>query len=192
MNLSKGDKVDLVKEAGGSLSKVMIACGWDVRRGEGPAYDLDASILGVGVDNKALGQDWFVYYGHKNSPQNIIVHHGDNLTGAGDGDDEQITINLDGLPAEVQKLVIAVTIYEAAKRGGQTFSQVENAYVRVIDSSNNTELTKYDLSENTASGVNCVMFGELYRHDGGWKFKAVGDGFMNELGGFLQSYGLSV
>lgn len=190
VNLDKGGKVDLVKQAGGTLSKVMVGLGWDVRRGAGEAYDLDASVVGVGADGKCLSTDWFVFYNHKEAPNGAIVHQGDNLTGQGDGDDEKIDVDLDGLPAEVQKLVVAVTIHQARQRGNQSFTQVENAFMRVVDKSNGVELARYDLSEDTESGVNCLIFGELYRHDGTWKFKAVGDGFKDELQGLVNSYSI--
>lgn len=199
INLSKGGKVDLTKEAGGTLNKVRIGLGWDVRRTDGPAYDLDASIIGldasggcvgkpVMVDDKVVGREWFVYYNHPASPGNVIVHQGDNLTGGGDGDDEQILVDLSQVPAEVTELVVAVTIHQAKARGGQNFGLVENAFVRILDESSNTELARFDLTEDTTEGVNSLVFGKLYRRGESWNFRAIGDGFTNELDGLVTAY----
>lgn len=188
INLSKGEKVDLTKAAGGTLTKVRVGLGWDVRRTDGPAYDLDASIIGLDSTGKCAGADWFVYYNHPTAPNDVIVHQGDNLTGGGDGDDEQISIDLAGMPANVTELVVAVTIYEAKARGGQNFGLVENAYVRVIDETTNTELRRFDLTEDTETGVNSMVFGKLYRRDQSWNFRAIGDGFTDELQGLVTAY----
>lgn len=199
INLSKGGKVDLTKQAGGTLTKVRVGLGWDVRRTDGPAYDLDASVVGLDasgscvgkpviVDGESVGRDWFVYYNHPASPDNVIVHQGDNLTGGGDGDDEQIVIDLARVPAEVTELVVAVTIHMAKARGGQNFGLVENAFVRIVDESSNTELARFDLTEDTTEGVNSLVFGKLYRHGGTWNFRAIGDGFTNELDGLVTAY----
>lgn len=188
VNLSKGGKVDLGKEAGGTLTKVRIGLGWDVRRTDGQAYDLDASVIAVGADGACLGTDWFVFYNNRKAPGDVIVHQGDNLTGSGDGDDEQVVVDLAQLPDKAQELVVAVTIHEARQRGGQSFGLVENAFVRVMDESTGTELARYDLTEDTEPGVNCLVFGKLYRRDGSWNFRALGDGFKDELGGLVTAY----
>lgn len=188
VNLSKGGKVDLTKAAGGTLTKARIALGWDVRRTSGEAYDLDASVIALGPDGFSVGQDWFVFYNNPKSPGDVIVHAGDNLTGSGQGDDEQITVNLDQVPAGVTELVVAVTIHEARARGGQNFGLVENAYIRVVDDSTGTELARFDLTEDTDAGVNSLVFGKLYRRDQGWNFRAIGDGFTEELQGLVNAY----
>lgn len=200
INLSKGGKIDLTKEAGGTLTKVRVGLGWDVRRTTGDAYDLDASVIGIdssgacvgnvvkNSDGDPVGRDWFIYYGHLESPGKVIVHQGDELTGGKTGDDEQIVIDLSRVPAEVTELVLAVTIYDAIKRGGQNFGLVENAFVRVVDESNGTELARYDLTEDTEQGVNSLVFGKLYRRDQSWSFRAIGDGFKDELDGLVTAY----
>lgn len=200
INLSKGGKVDLTKEAGGTLTKVRVGLGWDVRRTTGDAYDLDASVIGLDASGgcfgkpvtnsagQAVGREWFIYYNHPASPDNVIVHQGDNLTGSGTGDDEQILIDLARVPADVTELVMAVTIHEARARGGQNFGLVENAFVRVIDETSGTELARYDLTEDTDAGVNSLVFGKLYRRDQAWNFRAIGDGFKDELQGLVTAY----
>ena len=200
INLSKGGKVNLTKEAGGTLTKVRVGLGWDVRRTEGKPYDLDASIIGLDAagncfgdpvrneEGDIIGRDWFVYYNHPASPDKVIEHQGDNLTGGGDGDDEQIMIDLARVPDDVTELVVAVTIYEAKLRGGQNFGLVENAFVRIVDESTGTELARFDLTEDTDEGVNSLVFGKLYRHSGVWNFRAIGDGFTNELDGLVTAY----
>jgi tellurium resistance protein TerD len=191
LNLTeKGAKVDLTKEAGGTLNGVLIGLGWDVRQTDGPAYDLDASIVVTDASGKSVGQDWFIYFNQLKSPNGAIEHHGDNLTGVGDGDDEQISVNLTQLPDNAEKLVIAVTIFEARKRGGQAFTQVNNAFVRIVNAADGVELARYDLSEDADTGVNCLIFAELYKHGGSWKFKTVGDGFKDEIDGLVRTYGM--
>lgn len=188
INLPKGSKVDLTKAAGGTLTNVRVALGWDVRRTDGQAYDLDASVIAVGADGFSVGGDWFVFYNNPKAPGGAIVHQGDNLTGSGTGDDEQILIDLAVMPANVTELVVAVTIHEAKTRGGQNFGLVENAFVRIVDESSGTELARYDLTEDTDAGVNSLVFGKLYRRDQAWNFRAIGDGFTEELAGLVAAY----
>jgi tellurium resistance protein TerD len=186
VNLTKGGDVNLTKAAGGELVKARIGLGWDAK-GDGQPFDLDASVIGVDAAAKSAGADWFVYYNNLISPDSAIVHQGDNLTGAGDGDDEQILVDLSKVPDSVAELIVAVTIHEAAARGGQDFGQVSNAYVRVVDESNGAELARYDLSEDGA-GKNSFEFGKLYRADGAWKFKALGDPVDGEMQGLVSKY----
>lgn len=188
VNLTKGAKVDLTKEAGGTLTKIRIGLGWDVRRTAGDAYDLDASVAGLTDVGVSAGTEWFVYYNNLNSPNGSIAHQGDNLTGDGDGDDEQIVIDLAALPDHVTDLRILVAIYEAKQRGNQTFSLVENAFVRVLDESTGKELSRYDLSEDAGNGVNALEFAKLYKKDGAWQFKALGNGYTDELNGIIAAY----
>ena len=188
VNLTKGGKVDLTKAAGGTLTKARVGLGWDVRRTDGQAYDLDASVIACGSDGMSAGQDWFVFYNNPKAPGDVIVHQGDNLTGSGTGDDEQVLIDLAGIPASIAELVVAVTIHEARQRGGQNFGLVENAFVRIVDESTGTELARFDLTEDTDAGVNSLVFGKLYRRDTGWNFRAIGDGFTEELQGLVTAY----
>lgn len=188
VNLTKGGKVDLVKEAGGTLTRIQVGLGWDTRQTAGDAYDLDASVIALNASGVSPGAPWFVFYGNLKAPGDAIVHHGDNLTGTGTGDDEQISVNLAAIPDDITELMIAVTIYEAAKRSGQSFALVNNAFVRVSDESTGTELARYDLTEDTAPGVNCLVFAKVYRHGGTWNLKAIGDGFTNELQGLVDTY----
>jgi len=188
VNLVKGGKVDLTKEAGGTLAKVRIGLGWDARKTAGADFDLDASVVGLNDAGVAVSSDWFVYYNNLKAPGGVIAHAGDNLTGTGTGDDEQIVVDLANLPAEVVDLRIVVTIYDARKRGGQTFGSVENAFVRVVDESTGNELSRYDLTEDTEPGVNALVFAKLYRHGGSWSFRAIGDGFPDELEGLVRAF----
>lgn len=186
INLSKGSNVDLTKEAGGALTVIRFGLGWDARKGAGDSFDLDASAVGLGADGMSAGEDWFVFYNRLTSPGGEIVHQGDELTGDSAGDDEQIVVDLTKLPDTIAELAIAVTIHKAIERG-QNFGMVENAYVRVLDETNGTELARYDLSED-GSGLNTIVFGKAYRKDGAWKFKALGDGFNTELQGLVDAY----
>lgn len=195
INLNKvGDKVDLTKAAadtGGTLTKIRVGLGWDARQGGGESYDLDASVVTLDADGKSIGASWFVYFNNLASPNNVIVHQGDERTGDTAGDDEQIVIDLAALPPEAADLRIVVTIFEAAKRGGQTFAAVSNAYVRVLDENTGVELFRYDLSEDAPAGTNALVVGKVYRHDGAWLFKAMGDGFPDEIDGIVNAYNIS-
>lgn len=191
VTLTKGGNVNLTKQAGAAgLTSVTAGLGWSPRVTAGADFDLDASAFVLGADGKVLGKDHFVYYGNLATPDKTVVHSGDNLTGVGDGDDEQIVVNLLGLGSEVDKVVIVVTIYEAAQKG-QNFGQVADAYIRVVNDADGAELTRYDLSED-ASTETGMAFGEFYRKDGEWKFRAVGQGHNNGLDGFVTQYGLTV
>lgn len=207
VSLKKGENVSLTKEAPG-LSKVAIGLGWDARTTTGADFDLDASAIMCGTDGKALSKDYFVYYNSalKNdeakgvqkgnpmygtipSPDGSILHTGDNLTGDGDGDDETINVDLDAVPATVDKIVIPVSIYEADERS-ETFGDVSNAYIHVVDQSTGKEIARYDLKED-ASGLTALVFAELYRYNGEWKFRAIGQGYASGLAGIVHDYGLN-
>jgi len=175
VSLQKGQKVSLSKE-NASLSKVIIGLGWDeVKRGslfkKASAIDCDASALLLKNGKLADGKD-IVYFGNLKHYTNTVVHMGDNLTGAGDGDDEQIVVNLEEIPAQYDRIILVVNIYQALQRK-QHFGLISNAFIRLVDGSNNREMCKYDLSENYAD-MTAVIFGEVYRHDGEWKFNAIG------------------
>ncbi|ESQ14747.1 MAG TPA: TerD family protein [Chromatiaceae bacterium] len=187
VNLTKGGNVSLTKEAPG-MTKVAFGLGWDARTTDGADFDLDACALVVGGDNKVLSKEHFIYYNNLKSPDASIVHSGDNLTGAGEGDDEVINVDLTKLPANAEKVVFAVTIYEGQARG-QNFGQVNNAFIRAVDSGNDQEVMRFDLSEDYSTETT-VIFGELYRRNEEWKFKAIGAGYSAGLEGLVKDYGL--
>lgn len=190
-SLTKGEKLDLgkaVADAGGAgLGKIRIGLGWDVRQGDGPEVDLDAVVIGCNGAGKAVSEDWRIFFNHKNSPADAIVHGGDNLTGAGDGDDEVVAVDLSALPADVESLEIYVTIYEADIRGKLNFGLVRNAFVRIVDDSTGTELGRFDLSED-AGATTSLHFARVYRNNGTWAFKALGQGLKVELDGVFAAH----
>jgi tellurium resistance protein TerD len=188
VNLEKGVRVNLEKEAPG-LSNLNLGLGWDIKRTDGADFDLDASLLLVGEDGKASDTDAFIFYNNTLSKCGSVVHTGDNLTGKGDGDDEVIKVNLAKLPDSVTKLVIAVTIHDADLRK-QNFGQVENAFIRVVNNADNEEIIRYDLTEDYSSETSLV-FGEIYKKDGNWRFVAKGEGFAGGLPAYFASYGLT-
>jgi tellurium resistance protein TerD len=189
VSLSKGGNVSLTKEAPG-LAAVLVGLGWDARTTSGAAFDLDASALMVGSSGKILSDAHFVFFNNLTSPDGSVEHTGDNLTGEGEGDDEVIKVNLASVPSEVDKVVVTVSIYDAETRS-QSFGQVRNAYIRVINQADGAELTRYDLSED-ASTETAMIFGELYRNAGEWKFRAVGQGYSTGLAGIARDFGVNV
>ncbi|HXG68760.1 MAG TPA: TerD family protein [Blastocatellia bacterium] len=189
ISLSKGGNVSLSKEAPG-LKNILIGLGWDVRATDGAAFDLDASLFMLNAEGKVRSDADFIFYNNKTSADGSVQHLGDNLTGAGEGDDEQIKVNLDGVPADVAKLAVSVTIHEADTRR-QNFGMVSSAFIRVVNADNNTEIARYDLSED-ASTETAMIFGEIYRHGGEWKFKAIGQGFAGGLGPLARNFGVNV
>ncbi|KNB50732.1 TerD family protein [Streptomyces caatingaensis] len=189
VTLAKGGNVSLSKEAPG-LTAVTVGLGWDVRTTTGADYDLDASALLCAADGKVVSDRHFVFFNNLSSPEGSVVHSGDNLTGGGDGDDEQIQVDLAAVPAEVDRVVFPVSIYDAAVRG-QSFGQVRNAFIRVVNRADGRELARYDLTED-ASTETAMVFGELYRHGGEWKFRAIGQGYASGLHGIAQDFGVRV
>jgi len=188
--LSKGGNVSLTKEAGAAgLSAVVVGLGWDVRTTTGVDYDLDASALLCGAAGKVLSDNHFVFYNNLTSPDGAVEHTGDNRTGEGEGDDEQIKVNLALLGPEVQKIVIPVSIDDADTRG-QNFGQVSNAFIRVVNQANDSELARFDLSED-ASTETAMIYGELYRNGAEWKFRAVGQGYASGLRGIVKDFGIN-
>ena len=167
-----------------------IGLGWDVRKTDGVSFDLDASAFMLDAEGKILGDASFIFFNNKVSPCGAVVHNGDNRTGEGDGDDESIAVTLADLPEAVAKIMVGVTIHEADENG-QNFGQVSNAYIRVVDETNATEVARYDLSED-ASTETAMVFGELYRHNGDWKFKAVGQGYAGGLKAMAQDVGVNI
>ncbi|GGN06496.1 TerD family protein [Streptomyces fuscichromogenes] len=189
ISLAKGGNVSLSKEAPG-LSAVLIGLGWDVRTTTGADYDLDASALLLDASGKVASDLHFVFYNNLTSPDGSVEHTGDNLTGEGEGDDESIKVDLASVPAAIAKIVFPVSIHDADARG-QSFGQVRNAFIRVVNQSGGAEIARYDLSED-ASSETAMVFGELYRHGGEWKFRAVGQGYASGLRGIAQDFGVNV
>ena len=189
VSLSKGGNVSLTKEAPG-LTDVLVGLGWDVRTTDGADFDLDASAILLGDTDKAISDKHFVFFNNLKSPDNTVEHTGDNLTGEGEGDDEAIKVNLAGMGQDVQKIVFPVSIYDADSRS-QSFGQVQNAFIRVVNAANNSEIARYDLTED-ASTETAMVFGELYRHGSEWKFRAVGQGWTSGLAGIAKDYGVNV
>jgi tellurium resistance protein TerD len=189
ISLSKGGNVSLTKEAPG-LSAVTVGLGWDERTTSGEDFDLDASAIALGTDGNAISDQHFVFFNNLTTPDGSIQHTGDNLTGGGDGDAEQIKVELAAVPTAVDRVVFPVSIYDADRRG-QAFGQVRNAFIRVVDQADGRELTRYDLSED-ASTETAMIFGELYRSGGDWKFRAVGQGYASGLAGIAKDFGVNV
>ncbi len=189
VSLSKGGNVSLSKEAPG-LSEVIIGLGWDPRVTDGTEFDLDASIFITGENGKVLNDASFIFYNNKKSADGSVEHLGDNRSGQGDGDDEQVNVKLTSLGADVKKLVFAVTIHDAEARK-QSFGQVSNAYIRVLNKADGKEIARYDLSED-ASTETAMIFGELYRHNDEFKFKAIGQGFAGGLKPLAEAHGVSI
>ena len=189
VSLSKGGNVSLSKEAPG-LTAVVVGLGWDARSTTGTDFDLDASAIVCGADGKVLSDAHFVFFNNLKTPDGSVEHTGDNLTGEGEGDDEQIKVDLAGAPSAVDKVVFPVSIYDADSRG-QSFGQVRNAFIRVVNQAGGTEIARYDLSED-ASSETAMVFGEIYRHGGDWKFRAVGQGYASGLRGIATDFGVDV
>jgi tellurium resistance protein TerD len=189
ISLSKGGNVNLSKEAPG-LNKILVGLGWDARATDGAAFDLDASAFLVKLDGKVRSDSDFIFYNQPKSACGSVEHTGDNKTGAGEGDDEAVKVTLSSVPAELDKIVFAVTIHDAEARK-QNFGQVSHAYIRIVNEEGGTEIARYDLSED-ASVETAMIFGEIYRVGTDWKFKAVGQGFAGGLGPLATSFGVSV
>ncbi|MFD3484440.1 MULTISPECIES: TerD family protein [unclassified Streptomyces] len=188
VTLAKGGNVSLSKAAP-NLTQVLIGLGWDARSTTGADFDLDASAL-LCQSGRVLGDEWFIFYNNLTSPDGSVEHTGDNLTGEGDGDDESLLVNLPAVPANVDKIIFPVSIHDAEVRG-QTFGQVSNAFIRVVNQADGQELARYDLTED-ASTETAMIFGELYRYGGEWKFRAVGQGYASGLRGIALDFGVNV
>jgi tellurium resistance protein TerD len=190
VSLQKGQKVSLTKGNPG-LTKVVVGLGWDVNQFDtGGDFDLDAAAFLLADSGKTTGSQDFVFYGNLKHPSGSVEHMGDNLTGAGDGDDEQIKIDLSKVPAEITKIAITVTIYEAESRR-QNFGQVSNAFIRICNEATGEEMLRYDLGEDFSIET-AVVFGELYKNNGEWKFNAIGNGYQGGLAALCASYGVEV
>jgi tellurium resistance protein TerD len=189
ISLSKGGNVSLTKEAPG-MQRVTVGLGWDARTTDGQPFDLDASAVGVDANGRVLSDQHFVFFNNTRSPDGAIEHSGDNVTGEGAGDDEQIRVDLTGAPAGLDRVVFPVSIYDAETRG-QNFGQVRNAFIRVINQAGEAEITRYDLSED-ASTETAMVFGEVYRNGAEWKFRAVGQGYASGLAGIARDFGVNI
>ncbi|MCW2606752.1 MAG: stress protein [Frankiales bacterium] len=187
VTLAKGANISLDKEAPG-LTAVLVGLGWDERVTTGHEFDLDASALMLGEDGRVLSDLHFVFYNNLTSPDGSVEHTGDNRDGQGDGDDEVVKVDLARVPAQCTRIVFPVSIHDAAARR-QNFGQVSNAFIRVVDQADDRELTRFDLAED-ASTETAMIFGELYRHTGQWKFRAVGQGYANGLVGIVRDFGV--
>lgn len=188
ISLQKGQKVDLTK-GNPTLKHVLVGLGWDVNRYDGGfAFDLDASAFLLGANGQTPNTDAFIFYGNLKHPSGAVEHMGDNLTGEGDGDDEQILVDLTKIPDSIEKIAFTVTIYEAEERR-QNFGQVDNSFIRIVDNDTGKELIRYDLSEDFSIET-AIVVGEIYRHGGGWKFNAVGSGFQGGLAALCANYGI--
>ena len=190
ISLFKGQKVDLTKNNPG-LSRILVGLGWDVKKYDGGYdFDLDAAAFVLGVNGKVLSDADFVFYNNLKHSSGAVQHMGDNLTGAGEGDDEQIKVDLSKLPGNADKVAFTVTIYDAEARK-QNFGQVSNAFIHILDEANGKELIRYDLGEDF-SVETAVVVGELYRQAGEWKFNAIGSGFKGGLKALCQNFGVNV
>ncbi len=183
VNLQKGQKVDLTK-GNANLKEALIGLGWDANAFSGADFDLDASAFMLGANGKCPTEKHFIYF--KNLINFGVKHTGDNLTGAGEGDDEQLIVSLDNVPENVEKIIFVVSIFEAAKKN-QNFGQVSNAFIRVADNQTGAELIRYDLGEDYSTET-AMEVGELYRHQGEWKFAATGRGVQGELQALINMY----
>ncbi len=189
VSLTKGGNVSLTKQAPG-LTAVLVGLGWDTRTTTGADFDLDASAMICGPGGKVLSDQHFVFYNNLTSPDGAVEHTGDNLTGEGEGDDEAVKVDLKSLAGDVDKVVFPVSIYDSATRG-QSFGQVSNAFIRVVNQADGAEIARYDLTED-ASTETAMVFGELYRNGAEWKFRAVGQGYASGLEGIARDYGVNL
>ena len=188
ISLKKGQKIDLTKTNPG-LSKILVGLGWDTNKYDGSAdFDLDASIFLVDATGKATSDSDFIFYNNPTHPSGSVQYMGDNRTGEGDGDDEQVNIDLSLVPANIDRIAFTVTIYDYETRK-QNFGQVSNAFIRIVDVANNVELMRYDLSEDFSIET-ALVIAELYRNNGEWKFQAIGSGFQGGLAALCANYGL--
>jgi tellurium resistance protein TerD len=188
ISIAKGGNVSLSKEAPG-LTKILIGLGWDARATDGADFDLDASAFLLAESGKVRSDSDFIFYNQLKSSDGSVEHTGDNLTGEGEGDDESIKVDLSRVPEAIQKIAVAVTIHDAENRR-QNFGMVENAFIRVVNDSDNKEIARYDLSEDYSTET-ALIFGEIYRHGAEWKFRAVGQGFQGGLAPLARNYGVN-
>jgi len=189
ISLSKGGRISLSKEDP-DLKKVHVGLGWDERSTDGSEFDLDASAFMLNANGKVRSDADFIFYNQLRSVEGSVEHTGDNRSGAGEGDDEVVMVDLSAVPPEIQKIAFTVTIHDAEQRR-QNFGQVQNAFIRVVNAETNAEVARYDLSED-ASTETAMIFGELYRHNNEWRFSAVGQGYNGGLAAMCSQYGVNV
>lgn len=189
LSLSKGGNVSLTK-TDPNLVRILIGLGWDERATDGVSFDLDASAFLLSASGKVRGDHDFIFYNQLRSVDGAIEHTGDNRSGQGDGDDESLLVDLSKVSAEIDKAAITVTIHDAAARG-QNFGQIANAFIRVVNQDTGIEIVRFDLAEDYSTET-AMVFGELYRHNSEWKFRAVGQGYAGGLAAMCQQYGISV
>lgn len=189
LSLSKGGNVSLTK-TDPNLVRILIGLGWDERSTDGASFDLDASAFLLGAQGKVRGDHDFIFYNQLRSVDGAVEHTGDNRSGQGDGDDESLLVDLSKVSADIDKVAITVTIHDAATRG-QNFGQIANAFIRVVNQDSGIEIVRFDLAEDYSTET-AMVFGELYRHNSEWKFRAVGQGFAGGLAAMCQQYGISV
>ena len=189
ISLTKGGNVNLSKEAP-NLTNIAVGLGWNPRATDGQAFDLDAVAFLVNESGKVRADAEFIFFNNLKSSDGSVEHTGDNRTGEGDGDDEVIKVDLTKVPADVSKVVFCAVIYEGQARN-QNFGQVANAYIRIVNTQGGAEVARYDLSEDSSTET-AMIFGELYKNNGEWKFRAVGQGFAGGLGPLAASYGVAV
>lgn len=189
LSLQKGGNISLSKQDA-NLQRILVGLGWDPRSTDGQAFDLDASAFLLTAAGRVRGDHDFIFYNQLRSAEGSVEHTGDNRTGVGDGDDESVRVDLTKVPAEIEKIAVAVTIDQADARR-QNFGQVGGAFIRILNEDNGQELTRYDLGEDFSTET-AVIFGEIYRHGGEWKFRAVGQGFAGGLGPMARNYGVNV
>ena len=187
ISLQKGGNVNLSKEAP-NLKKIIVGLGWDPRSTDGATFDLDGSAFLLKSDGKVRGDSDFIFYNNLKSTDGSVVHTGDNTTGEGDGDDERIEIDLSRVPADIDRVSITVTIHDADARR-QNFGMVSKAFIRCLNAEGEKEIARYDLSEDSSTET-AMIFGEIYRYNGEWKFKAIGQGFNGGLGPLARSFGV--
>ncbi|WP_427004483.1 TerD family protein [Pseudarthrobacter sp. H2] len=189
LTLSKGSNLSLSK-ADPQLRRAMIGLGWDPRTTAGEQFDLDASALLLTAAGKVRSNDDFIFYNQLSSADGAVLHQGDNRTGEGEGDDEQILIDLAAVSPDIEKIVIVVSIDDAEARR-QNFGQIRDAFCRVVNEDTDNEIVRYDLTEDAAAET-CMIFSEIYRHNGDWKFRAVGQGYATGLRGIATDFGISL
>lgn len=190
VSLSKGQKVDLTKTNPG-LSKIKVGLGWDTNRYDGSSeFDLDAAAFLLDANGKILSDQDFIYYNNLQNTNGSVVSSGDNRTGEGEGDDESVLVDLNNVPANVDSIALTVTIHDADLRN-QNFGMVENAYIRILNEVTEEELIRYDLGEDFSIET-AIVVAKLYRHNGDWKFNAVGAGFQGGLAALCQNFGLAI
>ncbi|MCH7340053.1 TerD family protein [Acinetobacter higginsii] len=189
ISLNKGGNLSLSK-TDPNLVRILIGLGWDERATDGAAFDLDASAFLLTATGKVRGDHDFIFYNQLKSQDGSVEHTGDNRSGQGDGDDETLLVDLSKVSPEIEKIAITVTIHDAQARG-QNFGQIANAFIRVVNQDTNVEVVRFDLAEDYSTET-AMVFGEVYRHNGEWKFKAVGQGYAGGLAAMCQQYGIQV